>query len=134
MMHKWHTPEGLRAVKSPFDRVLSPTEVTLDAPSNSNSAEKCVGAACRIHLVQGSDSGRTGETESLLRWRLRTAALLLFAGFAAFFVWHTIRVQFDSWPHVLLYAAHLACTLIFAAIGWALASDWQPRARRVRAR
>jgi len=82
--------------------------------------------------VQGSDAGRSSEPENLLRSRLRSAAVLLFVGFAAFLAWHTIRFEFDSWLHVSLYIAHIACTLILAAIGYSLCTErpmtlWQLR-------
>ena len=47
-----------------------------------------------------------------------------FNGDAAFLIWHTIRLEFDSWLRVLLYLAHFATTLILAAIGFSLASLW----------
>jgi hypothetical protein len=103
-----------------FDRALSPIEATLDATDPGRASDECIGEVCRVHLVQGSDGGRTGDTENLLRWRLRTAALLLFAGFAAFFVWHTFRIRFDAWLPALVYLAHFSCTLLLAAVAFSL--------------
>ncbi len=106
---------------------LSPTDATLEAPrgpaAESSQTEDCVGPACRVHLVQGSGAELTGETENLLRSRLRTAALLMFAGFAAFFVWHTLRIEFDDWLRVVVYASHLAASLILAGIGVSLCNQ-----------
>jgi len=82
--------------------------------------------------VQGSDSGRTAETESLLRSRLRSAALLLFAGFASFLVWHTIRIELHSWLPVSLYIAHFVSTLILAAIGLSLCKTCPMTTRQLR--
>jgi hypothetical protein len=115
-------------------RLLSPTDATLDAPSGStpDSHENCEGAACRVHLVQGSGSGLSGEAETLLRSRLRSAALLLFAGFASFFVWHTFRIEFDTWSRAVVYAAHLACTLILGAIGFSLCTRCPISTRQLR--
>jgi serine/threonine-protein kinase len=82
--------------------------------------------------VQGSDSGRTGETEGVLRSRLRSAALLLFAGFATFLVWHTTWIEFNSWLRVSLYIAHFASTLILAAIGFSLCKTCPMTVRQLR--
>ena len=101
-----HEPPGvisrMPSLDPRFPKALSPTDATLDAPSESSGSlpesvqTGCVGPECRVHLVQGSGTDLSGETEKLLRSRLRSAALLLFAGFAAFLVWHTIRIEFDS--------------------------------------
>lgn len=119
-------------MNSRYYQALNPLEVTLDAAEDEAASAICVGPACRVHLVQGSDSGRTGEAEYLLRLRLRSAAVLLFAGFAAFLVWHTIRIEFDSWLPVMVYAAHFACTLILAAIGIALCRECPMTVRQLR--
>jgi eukaryotic-like serine/threonine-protein kinase len=107
-------------------------DVTLDASAHSVANANFSDEACRVHLVQGSDPGRSGETESLLRSRLRSAALLIFAGFAAFLVWHTIRIQFDAWLKVFVYGAHLACTMIVAAIAFSLCTRCRMTTRQLR--
>src|SRR6185369_6319746 len=86
----------------------------------------------RIHLGQGSDGGRQTETQDLLRSRLRSAALLMFAGFASFLVWHTIRIELDSALKVTVYAAHFATTLVIAAIGYWLATEYRLTTRQLR--
>ncbi len=111
---------------SPLDRsaippTLSPADITLEAPSDSRD---CSESRCRVHLVEGSTGGVTGETESLLRARLRLVALLLFAGFSIFFVWHTTQVTFDLPGLVLTYAAHAAATLCIGALALVLYSRY----------
>ncbi|HMC12020.1 MAG TPA: serine/threonine protein kinase, partial [Pirellulaceae bacterium] len=115
-----------------LSKALSPADATLDAPSVGSDSAQCVGPECRVHLVKGSDSGRTGETENLLRARLRSAALLMFAGFAAFLVWHTIRIELDSWLRVAIYLAHFATTLTLAAIGFSLCTECPMTTRQLR--
>src|SRR4051812_41282707 len=122
----------MQALNARFPTALPHSEATLDAPSQPSLSSACEGEACRVQLVQGSDSGRTGETEDLLCSRLRSASLLMFAGFAAFLVWHTIRIEFDSSLRVSLYAAHFATTLIVAAIGFSLCTACPMTARQLR--
>src|SRR5262245_15873767 len=108
-----------------------PADATLDVPSGNSSSVECIDGVCRVHLVEGSDSGRT-EAEGLLRSRLHIAALLLFAGFAAFFVWHTLRIEFNSQLTVFLYAAHFLSTLILGAIGFSLCTRCPITTRQLR--
>ena len=79
----------MRALEVRLPPSLSPIDATLDAPTDGSTGsgsdfESRASQACRVHLVQGSGGELSGETEDLLRSRLRSAALLLFAGFAAF--------------------------------------------------
>ena len=87
----------------------------------------------RVHSLQRSDRGASTETQELLHSRLRSAALIMFAGFAAFLVWHTVRIEFDSTLNVAVYAAHFATTLVIAAIGYALATEYRLTTRQLRA-
>jgi serine/threonine-protein kinase len=66
---------------------LAPDDVTLDAPAELLSASTPPPAApCKVELVEGSESGLTDQTHSLLRTRLRAASLVLFLGSGAFLV------------------------------------------------
>jgi serine/threonine-protein kinase len=85
-----------------------------------------------MHLVQGSETSGSGESASLLQLRLRSTALLIFAGFAAFLVWHTARVTFDSWLNVVVYGAHFTTTMIIAAIAVLLAPRRRLATRHLR--
>jgi eukaryotic-like serine/threonine-protein kinase len=103
-------PANMKTTLSKVPRLL-PDDVTLDAAlvvdggpptpavdgrPRSPSAKPCLAphmlgrregeAACKVELVQGSDSGLSGQTQGLLRTRLRAAALVLFLGSAAFLV------------------------------------------------
>jgi serine/threonine-protein kinase len=109
---------------------LGPADVTLVAADSSagsveivpgsSGTSGCSGPRCRVHLVEGSSTELAGETEQLLRSRLRSSSLLLFAGFAAFLVWHTFQVELGSWLPVMVYAAHVVCTLVLGAIAVSL--------------
>lgn len=111
---------------TPLDRSVaphppSPIDLTLEAPSDSRD---CSESRCRVHLVEGSTGGVTGETESLLRARLRLVALLLFAGFSLFFVWHTTQVEFDLAGFVFTYLAHAVATLCLGGLAIVLYSRY----------
>lgn len=89
---------------------LGPAEATLDAASDSSSS--CVGELCKMHLVTGSGTELSGETEHLLRSRLRSAALLLFAGFAVFLVWRTTQLLLTDWLAASVFASNVGATII----------------------
>lgn len=110
----------------PLDRSVaphsaSPIDITLEAPSDSRD---CSESRCRVHLVEGSTGGVTGEMESLLRARLRLVALLLFIGFSVFFVWHTTQIDFALPGFVICYAAHAVSTLFIGALALVLYSRY----------
>ena len=70
--------------------------------------------------------------ESLLRARLSLVSLLLFAGFALFFVWHTTQVSFDLLGLVICYAAHAASMLCLGLLALVLCSRYPLSARGLR--
>ncbi|MEX2176876.1 MAG: serine/threonine-protein kinase [Pirellulaceae bacterium] len=109
---------------------LGPAEVTLEAPSKSSGF--CVGAACKVHLVEGSGPELSGETENLLRSRLRSAALLSFTGFAAFLVWHIQRLSLAEWSYIVLFGAHFLTTAVLGLIGMSLCNRCQLSTRQLR--
>lgn len=111
---------------------LSPTDATLDAGQVEVSAG-CDHEVCRVHLVEGSGGSPTGETEALLRARLRSAALLMFAGFAAFLIWHTLQIEFETWSAATLYLSHWVATLILGSIAWSLCTRCPMTVRQLRA-
>jgi serine/threonine-protein kinase len=85
-----------------------------------------------VHLVEGSGAELSGEVAVLLRTRLRAAALLFFAAFATFFVWHTVILDVSTWMAVTLYAAHLTTTIVLGTIGVSLCSHCRLTASQLR--
>jgi eukaryotic-like serine/threonine-protein kinase len=115
-----------------FPKSLSPQDATLDAATSGSGVEECRLSECRVHLCEGSGAHLSEETEGLLRARLRSASLLLFAGFASFLVWHTIRLELDSWLNVSVYLVHFTSTLILGAIGFSLCTRCPITTRQLR--
>jgi serine/threonine-protein kinase len=110
---------------------LGPTDLTLDAPSESSVS--CHDDVCHVHLVRGSTAELSGETENLLRSRLRSAALLLFAGFAAFLVWHTAMFDFlGTITGTALYATHVLFTLGLGLVALVLCARCRWSTRNLR--
>lgn len=70
-----------------------------------------------LRLVEGTDSGLTGETRCLLRSRLRIAALVMFAGFASFLVWGVVAPASAEGPSLGLLASHAFVTLVLGMFG-----------------
>lgn len=81
------TPSGRPSIQ------LSPQDETLDASALSiaGAAQRCP----QVHLVEGSGSNLSTATHSLLGYRLRAAALVMFLGSAAFYVWAHLGKPFD---------------------------------------
>jgi serine/threonine-protein kinase len=104
------------------DSLAGSVEITPLPASQSNGPSSAGGRRCRVHLVEGSATELSGETADLLRSRLRNASLLLFGGFAAFLVWHTVRIDLSTWLSALVYAAHCLSTLILGVIAFSLLS------------
>lgn len=108
---------------------LGPAEITLAAPSDSSVS--CAASACKVHLVEGSGPELSGETENLLRSRLRSAALLTFAGFAVFLVWHIWQLELRT-EQIFVFVAHVVSTAILGAIGFSLCSRCTMTTRQLR--
>jgi serine/threonine-protein kinase len=119
-------------VESARARIFSPDDATVDATTDSSNSDQCLSPECRVHLVEGSGTHLSGETEHLLRSRLRSAALLFFAGFASFFVWHTTQITLEAARPLAIYAAHFICTLILAAIACSLCTRCPITTRQLR--
>ncbi len=107
-----------------------PAELTLEAPSDLSV--ECSGPSCRVHLVEGSGTELSGDTENLLRSRLRSAALLLFAGFSSFLVYHIWQLDFGTWMQVVIFASHVATTAIMGLIGFSLCTRCQLSTQQLR--
>ncbi len=90
---------------------ISPNDQTLDAASVTGS-EAASPWQPRIALVEGSGPQLSGETNTLLHARLRSASLVLCSGFAVFLAWSLVSGGFD---HPWLLTAHAAVTLVLGA-------------------
>jgi eukaryotic-like serine/threonine-protein kinase len=73
--------------KELFRHNSGPHEVTLDAPSELPPPAPPTTDAPKVHLVLGSTPAISGETQALLRSRLRAASLMLALAFAVYGVW-----------------------------------------------
>ena len=68
-------------------------------------------------MCQGSSPHMSKETQSLLRSRLRMAALLLALGFGVFFARELFLVDYNKAPQVFLLIFHGLVTLALVAVG-----------------
>jgi eukaryotic-like serine/threonine-protein kinase len=95
---------------------LGPNEATLDAPSDSQTRNRQLGPP--IHLVMGSTPALSGETQLLLRSRLRAASLVMLAGFSMSLLWSSLEAWFLPASRVAgfwyLLAAEAGVTLMLA--------------------
>jgi len=96
--------------------LATPYDDTLDAPlSEASSGEHTRLPA--VALIEGSTPHLSGETHHLLRTRLRMAALLLSAGFLAFFLKSLLYLErLTTLPQQLLFWDHLFTTLLIGAL------------------
>ncbi len=111
----------------------TPFDPTLDAVSvesiSANSHDPHHGVA----FVEGSTPNLSAETDDLLRDRLRTASLLLFAAFAAFFVKSLLRIGlFETTFDWLLFVVHAGITFITGMVGVRLCTKCQTIRRHLR--
>ena len=95
----------------------SSIDITVDAPSPLSSTGIPADECARVSLVEGSDPGMSGEVQALLRRRLRVAALLLFAGFAAFLVRSIFLIALWDQPLFIgLSKQHSIAFTVFQAV------------------
>ncbi|HUE74068.1 MAG TPA: serine/threonine-protein kinase [Pirellulaceae bacterium] len=113
---------------------LGPADITLDAPSSDpDQTAPYISGKCRVHLVQGSGSQPSGELNELLRSRLRSAALLMFGGFAIFLVWHIFMFEPTTTLPIVTFVAHVLVTMVLGAIGFSLCSQCRMTSGQLRA-
>jgi hypothetical protein len=118
-------PEGGRSWKPRMEgdtfrpSILGPNDATLDAPASPASSlsvpndRPCPPMA----LVEGSGPCMTSETQCLLRFRLRVASLVMFAGFAAFLVWQLYNVRWNETADLALVSALVLVTAVTGLLG-----------------
>lgn len=110
----------------------SPQDQTLDASAlvrtpDDGMPRNPIGAHCRVQL-DGQESSMSTQTSELLRTRLRSAALTLFAGSTIFLLWGIfIRPEYFDDPNFLsrerfilraCHIAHIVGLAVFAAMLW----------------
>ena len=101
---------------------IAPTEQTLDAPSVHTLSEEpsSQGSGPQVRFVEGSGPGLTCETRALLRSRLRASALLLYAGFTAFWIWWTVEIflgRADLSANWMLYVFQIGVAIVLGVLG-----------------
>ncbi|HEX6962414.1 MAG TPA: serine/threonine-protein kinase [Lacipirellula sp.] len=103
--------------------------VTIEAPRRrlrrlKESDQLAQSARRRVALVEGSTPHLSSETRSLLRKRLRMAALLLGAGFGLFFLWLIIQgAATGDWIIAApFYAVHVGVALLLGFLATRLCS------------
>ena len=100
----------------------TPFDPTIDANASKLSQRHDTHHA--VALVVGSTPQLSVETNNLLSDRLRTASLLLFGGYLAFFIKSLFELdQFQTQIEWWLFWDHLAMTLVTAFVGWRLCRD-----------
>jgi serine/threonine-protein kinase len=86
----------------------------------------------RVELVEGSGPGLSTVTDSLLRRRLRAAALVLFSGTGAFLLWGFIRPANEfEWPPALFWS-HVGLTVVLGLFGIKMCVSCPVSGRRLR--
>ena len=95
-------------------------EVTIDHAGRSPLSDSAGDTSSRdpcamVEVVEGSGPHLATQTQSLLQTRLRAAALVLFAGFSAFWVWAVVVVGVDwgvtFWTHTAVIVVLGMCSL-----------------------
>ncbi|MBN1395794.1 MAG: protein kinase [Pirellulales bacterium] len=115
-------------VSNTHNKTLSPGDLTVEIDPGSNVAGLSSSptvlswfeAAGGVELVKGSAPELTRETQDLLRSRLRTATLVLFAGFAAFLVLHALYTDFSQPVAQFLFGFHMAATVVLGLVAASL--------------
>lgn len=125
---------------------ISPQDQTLDAASMRTPAPAAPPLSARdarcahIKMLDGTESGMSQQTQALLGYRLRSAALVLFIGSAVFYVWGSVRDLNSTLDQPFLLAqrsllrwchlAHLLGLGIFAAVLWRSTANFCLRSLR----
>jgi len=99
---------------SQFDRVSLPT-IDQSAPPASEAGAPATVSSPRREVVHGSGPHLTNETQALLRYRLRAAALIQFVGFGVFLIRHVAGVLAGEPLDALLLGAHVFVVLVLGA-------------------
>ena len=127
-------PPGILQPDDPTVEAVPGSASSWTSTANSSLSSPLGGPAAS--LVRGAGVELTGETQDLLRTRLRMAAILLCCGFAAFLVRHYFRADFSQPINVFLFSFHVAATVILGTLAavlyrrctlprwWLKVSEW----------
>ncbi len=86
----------------------------------------------QVNLVEASGSGLSKETSRILQSRLRTSALILFGGFAAYLALNLFIRQWPDQGFDYLFLAHVVLTVLLAACAASLCRKCQLSSRTLR--
>lgn len=112
----------------------TPFDPTLDAAASLPVASGSPDAKHGVEFIEGSTPELSAETNDLLRDRLRIASLLLFAGFAAFFVKNLVRLgYFQTTFDWVLLSVHAGITIVTGLVGIRLCTECPKIRRHLRA-
>ncbi len=93
--------------------VAAPLLPNLGSASQSHSDGPC----CKVAMCDGSSPHLSKETQSLLRSRLRMAALALGGGFGVFFLRQLFTVDYRNASELFLFIFQALVTLTLLAVG-----------------
>lgn len=112
------------------------SEATVEISAGMSSSELFISSTGALApgavLIEGSGPELTGETQELLQSRLKIAAGVLGAGFAAFLVEHFLRSDFAQPSKVFLFSLHATATLVLVLVAVFLYRCGQLSLRRLR--
>jgi serine/threonine-protein kinase len=86
----------------------------------------------QVDVVAGSEQGLSQETLRLLKSRLRSAALVMFGGFAAYLALTIFLIDWSDLSFVVLYQIHFLLTLVLGISALLLCRKHQFSARALR--
>src|SRR5690606_16427139 len=103
---------------SPSSSAHAPTLVASgpELGSGASNSNPCA----RVAMVEGSQPHLSREIQQLLRSRIRTAALLLTIGFAAFFFRNLFYTDYSKGEQLFLLYFHGVVTVVLALVGGGL--------------
>jgi len=100
-------------------RVLGPFDRTLDARLDDSGDVVCDPSPC-VRLVEGSGLELSGETNYVLRNRLRASALVLLMGFTVFILWRMIGTAIGVAPELIDGTLFAQVLVVLTLIGVAM--------------
>jgi serine/threonine-protein kinase len=109
---------------SAIDPTLELTPATSVAAGASAVADSDCPQCARVALVEGSTPHLTVEVQTLLRQRLRLAALIFAAGFVVFLITHALVVNYGDGLQVFLFAFHILVAVALTCLAIVL---WRHR-------